>query len=79
LVPDGDRYSPGINIDSASSNGGEDSPPVRISARPRGFHQQGMGDCARNLKRFPAVPCLLNPEPDHMLHAFAVGNDLLGE
>ncbi len=68
-----------VNGRAASSHSRKNASPIRISPSPRGFDQHGMSDRPRHQQSlFPAAR-LLDEQTDHMLHPFAVTDDLLGE
>src|SRR5947199_10263663 len=69
----------GIDGYPRTADGGHDPAPIGIGPSPRGFYQSRRGNRAGDLPRFLGVAGLLNLEPYHVLYAFSIRHDLLGQ
>ena len=65
-----------VDLDAGVSDSRENTPPVRIGAGPRGFHQRRVGDGAANASCIASRAGLLNLKSYHVLHAFPIGHNL---
>src|SRR5208282_4930125 len=73
------RWIDGIDGHVAPAHGRENASPIRISPSPRGFDEHRVRNRPRHQQRlFPAAR-LFDEQTDHVLHAFTVTDDLLGE
>src|SRR5262245_7768333 len=69
----------GIEGDSGASDRRQDASPVGVGAGERSLHQHGGRYGVADAVGFLLGARLLDGEPDNVLYAFAVQDDLLGQ